>query len=74
MIKCPGCKLEIELPEDRHIWMELGEDRLLRRIIELSKEKCHCGNRSTGYIGLTGTDQRPICKKCLYAYEVKDGV
>ncbi len=38
MIKCPACKKEIELPQDRQIWMGLGEDRLIRRIMELSKK------------------------------------
>lgn len=32
MVKCPHCKKQIELPEDRELWMKLGEQRLFKKI------------------------------------------
>lgn len=34
MIVCPHCKKKVALPEDRELWMKLGEERLLRKFNE----------------------------------------
>jgi hypothetical protein len=30
-IICPKCKNKVPLPEDKELWMKMGEERLLRR-------------------------------------------